>query len=39
MDDNEDPRDLQRKIEQASRIASSVTDQRTYERLTPGLAI
>jgi hypothetical protein len=38
MDDNEDPRD-QRKIEQASRIASSVTDQRTYERLTPGLAI
>ena len=34
MDDNEDPRDLQRKIEQASRIASSVTDQTTYERLT-----
>ena len=30
MDDNEDPRDLQRKIEQASRIAFSVT----YERLT-----
>ncbi len=34
MDDNEDPRDLRRKIEQASRIAASVTDQTTYERLT-----
>ena len=34
MDENEDPRDLERKIEQASRIASSVTDQTTYERLT-----
>jgi hypothetical protein len=34
MDDNEDPRDLERKIEQATRLASSVTDQTTYERLT-----
>lgn len=34
MDEIEDPRDLERKIEQASRIASSVTDQTTYERLT-----
>ena len=34
MDQNEDPRDLERKIEQASRIASRVTDQTTYQRLT-----
>ena len=34
MDQNEDdPKDLERKIEQASRIASSITDQTTYERL------
>jgi hypothetical protein len=33
MDQSEDPRDLERKIEQASRIASSVTDQMTVERL------
>ena len=31
---DEDPRDLERKIEQASRIASRVTDQTTYQRLT-----
>jgi hypothetical protein len=34
MDEIEDPRDLERKIEQASRIASRVTDQTTYQRLT-----
>ncbi|MBR1187274.1 DUF2934 domain-containing protein [Bradyrhizobium sp. AUGA SZCCT0160] len=34
MDQLEDPRDLERKIEQASRIASRVTDQTTYQRLT-----
>lgn len=34
MDRIEEPGDLERKIEQASRIASSVTDQTTYERLT-----
>ena len=34
MDQLEDPRDLERKIEQASRIASRVTDQTTYRRLT-----
>ena len=33
MDQNEDPRELERKIEQASRIARSVTDQTTYQRL------
>ena len=33
MDQQEDPRDLERKIEQASRIARSVTDQTTYQRL------
>ncbi|MBR1251774.1 DUF2934 domain-containing protein [Bradyrhizobium sp. AUGA SZCCT0169] len=31
---DEDPRDLERKIEQANRIASRVTDQTTYQRLT-----
>ncbi|WP_192733937.1 hypothetical protein [Bradyrhizobium sp. OAE829] len=34
MDQLEDPRDLERKIEQASRIASRVIDQTTYQRLT-----
>jgi len=33
MDEIEDPRELERKIEQASRIARSVTDQTTYQRL------
>ena len=33
MDQNEDPRELERKIEQASRIASTLTDQTTIERL------
>ena len=34
MEQIEDPRELERKIEQASRIARSVTDQTTYQRLT-----
>ena len=33
MDQNEDPGDLERKIEQASRIASRINDQTTVERL------
>jgi hypothetical protein len=33
MDQSEDPLELQRQIELASRIASSVTDQTTVERL------
>jgi hypothetical protein len=33
MDDNDDPRDLERKIAQASRIASRVGDQTTVQRL------
>jgi hypothetical protein len=33
MDQSEDPRELERKIEQAARIASRVTDQTTVERL------
>jgi hypothetical protein len=33
MDQGEDPRELERKIEQASRIASTLTDQTTIERL------
>ena len=33
MDQIEDPRELERKIEQATRIASRVTDQTTYQRL------
>jgi hypothetical protein len=33
MDQNEDTRDLERKIAQASRIASTITDQTTVERL------
>jgi outer membrane murein-binding lipoprotein Lpp len=32
MDQNEDPRELERKIEQASRIASTLTDQSTELR-------
>ena len=31
--DMEDPSELERKIEQASRIASRITDQTAYERL------
>ena len=34
MDENEDPGDLERKIDQASRIASRVNDPTTYQRLT-----
>jgi hypothetical protein len=33
MDQSDDPRELERKIEQAARIASGVTDQTTVERL------
>ena len=33
MDQTEDPRELERKIEQARRIASTITDQTTLERL------
>jgi hypothetical protein len=29
----DDPRELERKIEQASRLVSTVTDQTTYQRL------
>ena len=32
MDQNEDPADLERKIEQAARIASRISDQTTVER-------
>jgi FtsZ-binding cell division protein ZapB len=34
MEQSEDPRDLERKIEQASRIASRVNDPTTIQRLT-----
>jgi hypothetical protein len=34
MDDIEDPGDLERKIDQASRIVSRVNDPTTYQRLT-----
>ena len=33
MDQSDDPRELERKIEQATRIASRVADQTTVERL------
>ena len=33
MDQSDDPRELERKIEQARRIASTITDQTTLERL------
>jgi hypothetical protein len=33
MDQSDDPRELERKIEQAARIASRVTDRTTVERL------
>jgi hypothetical protein len=33
MDDSEDPLELERKIAQANRISSRITDQTTYERL------
>jgi hypothetical protein len=38
MDQNEDPHDLERKIEQASRIASRISDPTTYQRLTAWVA-
>ena len=34
MDQNEDPGDLERQIEQAARIASRIGDQTTVERLS-----
>jgi hypothetical protein len=34
MDQSEDPRELERKIDQAARIASRINDQTTVERLT-----
>jgi Protein of unknown function (DUF2934) len=33
MDDSDDPLELERKIAQANRISSRITDQTTYERL------
>ena len=33
MDQGEDPHELERKIEQVTRIAARVTDPTTYERL------
>jgi hypothetical protein len=33
MDETEDPRELEQKIAQVTRISSSITDQTTYERL------
>ena len=33
MDQSEDPRELERKIEQAERIAARISDPTTYERL------
>jgi hypothetical protein len=33
MDHIEDPRELEREIERAKRLASSVTDRTTYQRL------
>lgn len=38
MDQNDDPLDLERKIEQVSRIASRVSDPTTYQRLTAWVA-
>jgi len=38
MDQSDDPRELERHIEQASRIASRVTDQTTVERLRGWIA-
>jgi hypothetical protein len=38
MDEGDEPRELERKIEQASRIASRVTDQTTVERLRAWIA-
>ena len=34
MDQSEDPRDLERRIEQATRIARNLTDETTVQRLT-----
>lgn len=34
MDESEDPKELERKIEQASRLVSRVNDPTTVERLT-----
>lgn len=33
MTEEDDPRELERRLEQASRIASNITDQTTYDRL------
>jgi hypothetical protein len=33
MEQSEDPRELEREIERAKRLASSVTDRTTYQRL------
>jgi hypothetical protein len=33
MDQIEDPHELEREIERASRLASGITDQTTYQRL------
>lgn len=33
MDETEDPRELEQKIAQVTRISSSITDPTTYERL------
>jgi hypothetical protein len=33
MDQSDDPRELERKIDQATRIASRINDQTTVERL------
>ena len=35
MDQSEDPRDLERKIEQATRVASNVTDETIVQRQRP----
>ena len=33
MEQSEDPRELEREIERAQRLAAGVTDQTTYQRL------
>jgi hypothetical protein len=38
MDQNEDPRELELKIEQAERIAARIGDPTTYERLKAWVA-
>jgi hypothetical protein len=37
MDQSEDPRELERKIDHATRIASRINDQTTVERLRTSL--